>query len=118
MMGRFLNGMFIGAGIALLVAPMRGEDMRALLRERFAELRGSLPENVQIKAYGQQATSQAQQTTERVSDLAKRSAKKAQQAGQGVVGSLKQGTETSGPTTAPFPPPSPEYVNPETQTNG
>lgn len=118
MMGRFINGMFIGAGIALLVAPMRGEDTRALLRERFAELRGSLPENVQLKSYEKQATSQAQQTTERVSDLAKRSAKKAQQAGQDVVGSLKQNQETSRPTTAPFPPASPGYVNPETQTNG
>jgi gas vesicle protein len=118
MMGRFLNGMFIGAGIALLVAPMRGEDMRALLRERFAALQGSLPENEQLHSYGKQATSQAQKTTESVHDLAQRSAKKAPQAGQGEVGSLKQGTETRGPTTTPFPPASPEYVHPETQTNG
>ena len=115
MMGRFLNGMFIGAGIALLVAPMRGEDMRALLRERFAALRGSLPENEQLHSNGKQATSQAQQTTESARDLAQRSAR---QAGQGEVGSLKQGTETSGPTTTPFPPATPPYVHPETQTNG
>jgi gas vesicle protein len=116
-MGRFLNGMFIGAGIALLVAPMRGEDMRSLVRQRFAELRGSLPENVQPHASGKQASSPAQQATESVSEPAKRSAKQAQQAGQDAVGSLKQGTQTSGPTTAPFPSAYPEYVNPETQTN-
>lgn len=118
MMGRFLNGVCIGAGIALLVTPMRGEDMRALLRERFAALRESLPENEQTTSYGKQATSQAQQSTANVRDLAQRTAKKAQQAGPGEVGSLKQGTETRGPTTTPFPPVSPEYVHPETQTNG
>jgi gas vesicle protein len=36
-MGRFLNGVFIGVGIALLLAPMRGEDMRTLLRSRNAQ---------------------------------------------------------------------------------
>jgi gas vesicle protein len=118
MMGRFLNGMFIGAGIALLVAPMRGKDMRILLQERFAALRESLPENEQLHSYGKQATSQAQQTTETASDLVQRSAKKAPQAGQDVVGSLKQGSETREPTTTPFSPASPDYVHPETQTNG
>lgn len=69
-MGRFLNGVFIGVGIALLLAPMRGEGMRTLVRERFAALRGSLPENEQSHSYRKQATSQAQQTTESVRDLA------------------------------------------------
>ena len=117
-MGRFLNGMVIGAGIALLIAPMRGEDMRILLQERFAALRGSLSENEQLNLYGKQATSQAQQTTESASDLVQRSARKAQRAGQGEVSSSKQGSETRGPTTTPFPPVSPDYVHPETQTNG
>ena len=118
MMGRFLNGIFIGAGIALLVTPMRGEDMRILLQERFAALRGSLPENEQLHASGKQATSQAQQTTESIRDLAQRSAKQAQPAGQGEGSSLKQGTATRGPTTTPFPPATPPYVHPETETNG
>ncbi|HCF85885.1 MAG TPA: YtxH domain-containing protein, partial [Ktedonobacter sp.] len=34
-MGRFFNGMLVGAGIALLVAPMRGDEMRQYLRERW-----------------------------------------------------------------------------------
>jgi gas vesicle protein len=116
-MGRFLNGMVIGAGIALLVTPMRGEDMRILLQERFAALRGSLPENEQLNLYGKQVTSQVQQTTKRASDLVQRSAKQAPRAGQAVVGSLKQGTETREPTTTPFSPAS-HYVHPETQTHG
>ena len=38
-MKRFVRGMIFGVGIGLLVAPMRGEEMRRLLRERFEELR-------------------------------------------------------------------------------
>jgi hypothetical protein len=92
--------------------------MRSLVRQRFAELRGSLPEKVQPDAPGKQATSQAQQTTESVSELAKRSAKKAQQAGQDVASAQKEGTETGGPTTAPLPSAAPRYVNPRPQANG
>ena len=33
-MGRFINGVLVGAAIALLVAPMPGEDLRRLIRER------------------------------------------------------------------------------------
>jgi gas vesicle protein len=117
-MGRLLNGMFIGAGIALLITPKRGEDMRTLLRERFAALRESLPEHEQPTSLGKQATSQAQQTTESVHDLAQRSAKQAQPAGQGEGSSLKQGTATRGPTTTPFPPATSPDVHPETRTNG
>ena len=31
-MGRFLNGVMVGIGIGLLVAPMRGEEMQRLVR--------------------------------------------------------------------------------------
>ncbi len=41
----FMRGVLVGVGVGLLVAPMRGDQMRALLSERFAELRGYLPEN-------------------------------------------------------------------------
>ncbi len=42
-MGRFFNGMVVGAAIALLVAPMRGEEMRRLVSERLNNLGVSLP---------------------------------------------------------------------------
>ncbi len=40
-MKSFVRGMLVGVGVGLLVAPMKGEEMRRLLAERFAELRGS-----------------------------------------------------------------------------
>lgn len=81
-MGRFIKGMVVGAGIALLVAPMRGVEMRALLRERFLAVREAMPEKEQLdeygrqlNAYGKQISSQVQRTTQTVRDLTKRSAK-------------------------------------------
>ena len=47
-MNSFIKGMLFGVGVGLLVAPMRGEEMRRLLRERFEELRANLPENEQL----------------------------------------------------------------------
>ncbi len=43
MMGRFINGMVVGAAIALLVAPKRGDEMRRLVRERLDKLSEQLP---------------------------------------------------------------------------
>lgn len=42
-MGRFINGMIVGAAIALLVAPKRGDEMRSLVRERLDKLGAQLP---------------------------------------------------------------------------
>jgi gas vesicle protein len=42
-MGRFINGMIVGAAIALLVAPKRGDEMRSLVRERLDKLGDQLP---------------------------------------------------------------------------
>ena len=36
-MNSFVKGLLVGVGIGLIVAPMRGEEMRRLLRERFEE---------------------------------------------------------------------------------
>ena len=55
-MGRFLNGVFVGIGIGLLVAPMKGEEMRRLVSQRYEELRSNLPDNEQLKQAGQQGT--------------------------------------------------------------
>jgi gas vesicle protein len=107
-MGRFLNGILIGVGVGLLVAPMRGEDMRRLLSERIQELRGYLPENEQLnqyvqqvsdrvsqtssnlKDYAQQAASSVKSTSSTVSDLAQRSATEVKQTGQDVAQTTKQ----------------------------
>jgi gas vesicle protein len=47
-MGRFVNGVLIGVGVGLLIAPMRGKEMQRLLRERYQQLRSNLPEKEQV----------------------------------------------------------------------
>src|SRR2546421_7906323 len=41
-MKSFLRGVLLGVGIGLLIAPLRGEEMRRLLRDRFTDIRGAL----------------------------------------------------------------------------
>jgi gas vesicle protein len=105
-MSRFLNGVLVGVGIGLLIAPMKGDEMRRLVRERYEELRSNLPEQEQLQQAAQKAASKAQQTRSTVSDLAQQSARKVKQTGQDVAStakkttaSVKQGEQTT--TTAP-----------------
>jgi gas vesicle protein len=111
-MGRFLNGVLIGVGIGLLVAPMKGEEMRRIVSERYALLRRNLPDNEQLKQagqqvaavttqtagqlkdYAQQAASQVKATGSNLSDLAQQAATNVKQTGQDVAGATKQ-TATS-----------------------
>jgi len=73
-MNNFMKGVLIGIGIGLLVAPMRGEELRKLVGERVNELRGHLPENEQIEAYRQQISSRVSQTTSTLKDYAQQAA--------------------------------------------
>lgn len=107
-MNRFMTGLLIGAGIGLLVAPMRGEEMRQMLSERFQELRGYLPENEQLnqyvsqvsdrvsqagsnlRNYAQQAASTVKDTGSNLGSLASRSAGEVKKTGQDVANTTKQ----------------------------
>jgi gas vesicle protein len=107
-MGRFLNGFLVGVGVGLLIAPMRGEEMQRLLRERWQELSANLPERDQLmrtgqqvaanlsqtastlKDYAQQAASKVQDTGNTLGDLAQQSAQKVKQSGQSTVNTTKQ----------------------------
>lgn len=53
-MGSFTNGILVGVGISLLVAPKTGKEMRHLVVERFGYLRGIPPENEELKQQVQQ----------------------------------------------------------------
>ena len=75
-MGRFFRGFLIGVGVGLLVAPMRGEDMRRLLSERYVELRNALPDNEQLRQAGQQFTSGISQTASQLKDYTQLAASK------------------------------------------
>jgi gas vesicle protein len=107
-MGRFLNGVLIGVGIGLLVAPMKGEEMRRLVSERYGVLRSNLPDNEQLKQagqqvaavttqtagqlkdYAQQAASQMKATGSSLGDLAQQAATNVKQTGQDVADATKQ----------------------------
>ena len=107
-MKHFVRGMLVGVGIGMLVAPMRGEEMRNLLRQRFEEMRGYLPENEQLnqyvqqvsdrvtqtsgtlKDYAQQAVSKVKDTGNTLGDLAQKSTQQVKQASQDVADTTKQ----------------------------
>ena len=144
-MKSFIRGMLVGVGVGLLVAPMRGQDMRNVLRERFEELRGYLPENEQLNQYVQQVSSSVSQTSSNLKgyaqqaaakmkdtgsglgELAQKSTNDVKQTGQDVAQTTKQtaqsakqsaqsSSSTKGTGTS-APTAYPEYVNPETKNN-
>ncbi|GAC1393656.1 MAG: hypothetical protein NVS4B11_16760 [Ktedonobacteraceae bacterium] len=69
-MGNFLRGFLFGLGLGVLVAPMRGQEMRRLLINRFQELRGSIPEKTQLNQYAQQISARTTQTASTLKDYA------------------------------------------------
>ena len=69
-MNNFFKGILFGVGIGLLVAPMRGEEMRRVVSERVNERRGYLPENEQLSQYTQQVSDRVSQTASSLKDYA------------------------------------------------
>jgi len=88
-MKRFFTGLLLGLGIGLLVAPMRGEETRRQLAERFAEMRGYLPENEQFNDYVQQVSNRVSQTSSNLKDYAQQAVSKVKDTGS-TLGELGQ----------------------------
>ena len=88
-MKRFITGVLLGLGIGLLVAPMRGEETRRQLAERFAEMRGYLPENEQFNDYVQQVSDRVSQTSNNLKDYAQQAVSKVKDTGS-TLGELGQ----------------------------
>jgi len=91
-MGRFMNGILVGIGIGLLVAPMKGEEMRRLVSQRYGELRSNLPDNEQLKQVGQQVASGVSQTASKVKDYAQQATSQVKTAGSNVGDLAQQAT--------------------------
>ncbi|HXZ05025.1 MAG TPA: YtxH domain-containing protein [Ktedonobacteraceae bacterium] len=109
----FITGLLLGLGIGLLVAPMKGEETRRQLADRFAEMRGYLPENEQfndyvqevsgrvsqtssnLKDYAQQAVSKVKDTGSSLGELGQKAGTDVKQAGQDVVDTTKQSIKTA-----------------------
>ncbi|WP_052888878.1 YtxH domain-containing protein [Thermogemmatispora carboxidivorans] len=88
-MNNFFRGVLVGVGIGLLIAPMRGEEMRQLLGERLQQLRGYLPDNEQLNEYMQQVSSRVSQTAGNVKEYARQAATRVRDTAE-ELGSLAQ----------------------------
>lgn len=80
-MGRFLNGVLVGVGIGLLIAPVEGREMRRMVQQRYEQLRRNLPEKEQVMQTGKQVAANVSQAADTVKDVAQQAATKAQEAG-------------------------------------
>lgn len=61
-MRSFTKGILVGIGVGLLFAPLTGEEMRHLLRERFDEFKNSLPEDSRLNQYVHEVSNRVEQT--------------------------------------------------------
>ncbi len=103
-MSRFTNGVLVGLGVSLLIAPKTGKEMRQLIVERFRYLRGIPPENEELKQSVQhmaqevqsvqQMAEQAAQMGTRAQDYAQRTAQNASSV-QGQLGQMAQQAGTN-----------------------
>ena len=93
-MNSFVKGVLVGVGIGLIVAPMKGEEMRRMLSERFQEFRGYLPENEQMNQYMHQVSDRVSQTSDDLKGYAQQAASKVKDTGN-TLGSLAQQAATS-----------------------
>jgi gas vesicle protein len=59
-MGKLTNGILVGLGISLLIAPKTGKEMRQLVVERVGYIRGIPPENEELKQQVQQMAGRVQ----------------------------------------------------------
>jgi gas vesicle protein len=93
-MNSFVKGMLVGVGIGFLIAPMKGEEMRRLLQQRFQEFRAYLPENEQLNQYAQQVSQRVSQTSSDLKTYAQQAVEKVKSTGSDL-GDLAQKAGTT-----------------------
>ena len=93
-MNNFFKGILFGVGIGLLIAPMKGDEMRRLLNERANELRGYLPENEQLTQYKQQVSDRVNQTAGTLKDYAQQAATNVKQTANNLSDVAQNATST------------------------
>jgi gas vesicle protein len=92
-MNRVVTGLLIGVGVVsgLAVLLLRGEKMQRFLRERWQQLRRTLPEPVHVQQYAHQVADRLSQATSEVKDTTQQVMKKVRVAG-GDPGDVAQQT--------------------------
>lgn len=76
-MRNFTRGLLVGVGIGFLFAPLKGEQLRNLLAERFNEFRNSLPEDSSLHRYAHQIRESMESTKENLRGYAQQTVSKA-----------------------------------------
>ncbi len=89
-MGKFMNGLIVGVGVALLVAPMRGEETRRLVGERVSSIRASLSQGGQGSQYIQQASDTLAQTANALKENAQQVASQIKSTGGTLADTTQQ----------------------------
>lgn len=93
-MNNFLKGMLFGVGIGLLIAPMKGEEMRRMIGERVGEFKGYLPENEQLTVYRHQVSDRLNQTAGSLKDYAQQASSTVKQAANNLSSVAQHATST------------------------
>jgi len=90
-MNRVVIGLLIGVGVVtgLVVLLMRGEKSQRFLRERWQQLRSTLPEPEHVQQFAKQVAVRLTQATSDVKDTTQPAMKKVKVAGNGL-GDLAQ----------------------------
>jgi gas vesicle protein len=89
-MKHFMKGVLVGIGAGLLIAPMKGEELRRVISARVTEWRNSLPEDSRINQYTHQISDQVTYTKEHWRDYAQQAASVAKDTGTTLGNKAKQ----------------------------
>jgi gas vesicle protein len=98
-MNKFVNGMLVGIGIGLLIAPMKGEETRRKIGERIQQLRAYLPQGEQLDLYKQQISERVSQTTDSLKGYAQQAASTVKSGAKSTVSNLSRIAQSTAPTT-------------------
>lgn len=101
-MNGFFKGLLVGVGVGLLVAPMRGEEMRQQLSDRIDSLRNNLPEGSQMNQYYQQVSDRVGQTAGTLKDYTAQAASKVRSTGSDLSDIAQNAASTVKDTTKDF----------------
>jgi gas vesicle protein len=95
-MNRIVTGLLIGVGVvsSLAVLLLREEKTQRFLRERWQQLRRTLPEPEHVQQYAQQVAERLSQATSEVKDTTQQGMKRVRVAG-GDLGDVAQQTATT-----------------------
>ena len=103
-MNRVVTGLLIGVGVGVVtgsvVLLMRGKKAQRFARQRWQQLRSTLPEPEHVQRYAQQIAGRVAQAAGDVKDTAQQAVKKARDAGgdlvQQAVPAMKQTGQDGG----------------------